>query len=73
MTRFDERMMFELSRAEALVLFEWLASLDDLPAEAAAEQRVLWRVEGELERRLAEVLAPNYDELVADARRHVVG
>ncbi len=72
-TRFDERLAFELSRAEALVLFDWLASREPRPADAPAEQQVLWRVEGELERRLAEVLAPNYKELVAAARHHVAG
>ncbi|MGF6231283.1 hypothetical protein QFZ27_005238 [Inquilinus ginsengisoli] len=44
-----------LSNAEALVLFEWLASADDaglLPINHAAEQIALWRLEGQLEKKI---------------------
>ena len=65
-----------LTRAEALVLFEWLVRVDaaeNLPIEDAAEQQVLWRLEGQLEKTLPEPLAPNYREAVEAARREVRG
>ena len=65
-----------LSRAEALVLFEMLARLDSeqsVPFADPAEQQVLWRIEGQLEKALVEPLEPNYHELVAEARRAVRG
>lgn len=64
----------ELTRAEALVLFEWLARLnasESLPFEDPAEQQVIWKPEGKLERTLVEPLAPNYRQLLAEARRKV--
>lgn len=64
----EERLSFSLSRAEALVLFEWLASHESLPVEHKGEQEALWRLEGALERILVEVFAPNYTDLVVAAR-----
>jgi hypothetical protein len=70
----DEQITLELTNAEALVLFEWLARVDSsklLPFEDQAEQEVLWRVECMLERLLVEPFEPNYAELLAEARRRV--
>jgi len=61
----------ELSRDEALVLFEWLHRNDEARAirvEDPAEQRVLWDLEARLEAALAEPLDPAYDALLAEAR-----
>jgi hypothetical protein len=63
-----------LSKAEALVLFEWLASLDGSkmpPFNHPSEEKVLWKVEGQLESVLVEPFAPNYGELLTRARRAV--
>jgi hypothetical protein len=68
------RVALELTRAEALVLYEWLVRVDEaqkLPIEDPAEQTVLWRLEGRLESNLPELFASNYKELVAAARREV--
>lgn len=78
MTTQDEQatVSLRLTRAEALVLFEWLARVDDagnLPVEDPAEQQVLWRLEGQLESILLEPLAPNYREALEAARRQVRG
>jgi hypothetical protein len=63
----------ELSGDEALVLFEWLAELETAKvAIGEAEQRVLWRIEGVLEKSLVEPLAKDYAELVEQARRRMV-
>ena len=62
-----------LSQAEALVLFEWLARSDSAEAlhtECAAEQKVLWKLEGQLEKQVS-VFAPDYKRLLAAAREEV--
>lgn len=62
----------QLSRDQALVLFEWLARTGaaDQPAafEDQAEQRVLWDLEASLESVLTEPLREDYRQLVATAR-----
>jgi hypothetical protein len=65
-----------LSWSEALVLFEWLALIEDtaaLRAPDAAEQQVLWRLQGQLETLLTDVVAPDYQDRVARAKRSVLG
>ena len=67
-------VLLTLSKAEALVLFEWLASLDESqmpPFAHPSEEKVLWKVEGQLESVLVEPFAPNYRELLTQARRAV--
>lgn len=66
-----KKISIEMSQAEALVLFEWLARNDKvqrLQIEDEAEERVLWLLEAQLERQLVEPLAGNYSELLASAR-----
>ena len=70
----EEKVLLKLSKAEALVLFEFLARFskdESLSIEDQAEQRVLWDVECRLERALAEPLMSNYDEFLAAARNQV--
>jgi hypothetical protein len=74
MTMISSDVQINLSRAEALVIFELLARLDDngsIKCEDPAEQQVLWKIEGQLEKVLTEPLAPEYKELLARARRAV--
>jgi hypothetical protein len=69
-----EKITIELSNQEALVLFEFLHRFDDEDAYLfadQAEQRVLWHLEGALEKRLVEILSPHYGKLLAEARAHV--
>lgn len=67
-------ILLELSHDEALVLFEWLAHNDGtLPVSDAAEQTVLWRIEGQLEKALVEPLAANYSDSVHAARARIRG
>jgi len=69
-------MKLELTQEEALVLFEWLARLDEqdaFPCEDAAEQQVLWNLHGQLERALIEPFQKNYRDLVEQARSRVRG
>lgn len=67
-------MRLELTDDEALVLFEWLARLDEqnaFPVEDEAEQQVLWSLHGQLEKSLSQPFRSNYRELVADARARI--
>lgn len=67
-------MKLELTNDQALVLFEWLARLDEedaFPVEDPAEEQVLWNLHGQLERALSEPFQGNYRELVERARQRV--
>lgn len=67
-------MKLELTDDQALVLFEWLARLDErdaLPVDDPAEEQVLWVLHGQLEKALSEPFLPNYHELVEQARARV--
>ena len=67
----DDSITMTLSRQEALVLFDWLASLDDGNASSIcddAQQQVVWAVEGRLEKVLTEVLAPDYTNIISNAK-----
>ena len=69
----DERVTLTVSRAEALVLFELLTREEEPPirCEDEAEEMVLWRIQGQLEKLLTEPFSPVYAELLAAARKTV--
>lgn len=74
MTDTGQNISVSLTRAEALVLFEWLSIADSSPLWSQVDpvaQQVLWRLEGRLESTLLEPLASNYEELLAKARLEV--
>ena len=65
-----ERIVVELTRCEALVLFEFLRRCDEEEKYAfhdQAEQRVLWNLECLLQPQLAEVFSPDYGETLRAA------
>ncbi len=58
-----EIISVELTNREALVLFEFLRRCDDEGSYSfvdQAEERVLWTVEGSLEKQLVEIFSPDY-------------
>lgn len=70
----EPKISVELSRAEALVLFEWVARFNKTRRsdfEDQAEERVLWDLEAMLEAVLVEPLESKYDDLLASARAKV--
>lgn len=70
----ERNVILKFTRAEALVLFECLASLvasPKRPWKLPSEATVFSRLLGQLESTLAEPFAPNYNELVAQARMSV--
>jgi hypothetical protein len=69
-----EKVFIELSKAEALVLFDLLARFDKdekLIIENQAEERVLWNIHCSLEKVLVEPFSPDYAKLLAEARNQV--
>ena len=70
----DEDVVIELSRAHALVLFEFLSRFSDdnkLEIRDRAEERVLWDMCCDLEKALVEPLRPDYSDLLQRARDSV--
>lgn len=70
----ERKIVLRLTQDEALVLFEYLAALEDQKeklTEVSAEDRVLWQLEGQLEEILVEPFHPDYVRLVEAARRRV--
>ena len=63
----SDEIAIMLSRNQALVLFDWLAEMNDGGLEAAT-QHVLWRLEGMLEKSLVEIVQADYKERVAAAK-----
>jgi hypothetical protein len=67
-------VQIKLSSAQALVLFELLTRLDEtnsIPLDHPSEQKLLWLLEGQLEKQVPILFAPNYKQLVAEAREEV--
>ncbi len=71
----DDKVNIELTKEEAIVLFEFLGRFnenDDLSRfEDQSEQRVLWDVECILEKELSEPFRADYQEIVKKAREKV--
>jgi hypothetical protein len=69
----DENVRIELTRAEALVLFEFLfrevqPGSATIRPEGSAELNALLRLEGRLEKELWELLSPDYARLLGAAQ-----
>jgi hypothetical protein len=66
-------VVVQLSRSEALVLFEWLWRVieeehQDLHEVDQAELRALWNLKAAIERELWEPFNDRYEEFVREAR-----
>jgi hypothetical protein len=69
----NDNIQIQLTKAQALVLYEWLYRSDEahlLPIEHPSEQKVLWTLEGMLEKEIP-VFSPDYLQLLEEARSHV--
>lgn len=70
----NKKIALELTHSEALVLINWLSKHDEndsIPFSNPAEQKVLWKIEGQLENTLVEVFAENYEEIIRLAQNEV--
>jgi hypothetical protein len=72
----NSAITLKLDENEALVLFDFLARLDDLSKSGAkmhrAEEVVLNHIEARLEKELSQPFEPNYYELLESARNKVL-
>ena len=68
----EQKVNIELTKNEAIVLFEFLARFNEKDNkdtfEDQAEQRVLWDIECVLEKQLSEPFRADYQEIVKKAR-----
>ena len=72
----EDKVIIELSKSEALVLFELVSRFSNdekFKIENQAEQQVLWNICCFLERKLAEPFDENYNVLLANARKELSG
>ena len=72
----EEKVIIELTRSEALVLFEFLyrtSDDDSLTVADQAERRALWNLECLFEKELVEPFLPNYLELLEQAKKRLKG
>jgi len=72
----DDVIQINLQRHEALIFFEWLAALEekrDSIVIGDAEHKIIWQIEGQLESILVEVVSPDYDKALAEAKRQILG
>lgn len=70
----SNRVTIEITKSQALVLFDWLSRIDDAntpPALSSTERSVLERLEGQLESTLVEPLEPDWTARLERARRSV--
>lgn len=65
----------KLNKDEALVLFEFLSRINDKELkeifEDQAEQKILWILEGQLEKQLVEPFKPDYNDIIREARNKI--
>jgi hypothetical protein len=70
----QEPVLLRLTRAQAVVLFEWLTRVDSAggaPVMDPSETYVLWQLEAQLESVLVEPLRSDYLALLEAARKMV--
>lgn len=70
----SRKILVELTNQEALVLFEFLRRCDDennYKFADQAEERMLWKLEGFLEKQLVEIFSPDYGRLLEEAREQI--
>ena len=73
----NSKLKIELSKDEALVIFDWLYRLIETEKKTStklsAEYQALANLEALLERQLAEPFCLNYQQIIEDARSRIIG
>ena len=71
-----EQITLKLTNDQALVFFDFLTRLNENTYctifQSEAEQKVIWNMQTQLEKTLAEPLMENYEELLKIARNHLI-
>jgi hypothetical protein len=71
----ESEYTLRLTPEQALVLFEWIAQLEEAPAlpeAGSAEELVFWRLEAQLQQQIPVLFSERYKDLLQQARRSVV-
>ena len=70
-----DEIAIKLNKDEALVLFEFLSRINDKELKEIfkdqAEQKILWILEGQLEKHLVEPFKPDYKDIIKEARNKI--
>ena len=75
MTTTDECISIPLTKNQALVLFEWLSNVDEsenIKYDHDAEQRIVWKLQAQLEKVLVEPFQDDYVQILEQARNDVM-
>ena len=71
----QQNINLTVTKDEALVLFEFLARFNQTEHpdifEDQSEQKILWILEGQLEKQLVEPFRPDYTEIIKEARNKI--
>lgn len=71
----NDETTIKLNKNEALVLFDFLSRINDKELkdifEDKAEQKILWILEGQLEKQLVEPFSPIYKDIIKKARNRI--
>jgi hypothetical protein len=71
----SEEIIIKFNKEEAIVLFEFLSRLNEKENkelfEDQSEEKMLWLLEGQLEKILVEPFMPNYREILLEARNQI--
>jgi len=69
------KVLLELTKEEAIVLFDWLSRFNQVEKSELfsdqAEKRVLWDMECSIERVISEIFVGDYTEILSKARSKV--
>jgi hypothetical protein len=71
----SEEIIIKFNKEEAIVLFEFLSRLNEKENkelfEDQSEEKMLWLLEGQLEKKLVEPFMPNYRRILLEARNQI--
>lgn len=71
----NQDINIKLLKDEALILFDFLSRFNEKETEGVfqdqSEQKVLWIIEGQLEKELVEPFMPNYSDIILNAREKI--
>tara|TARA_R110002020_G_scaffold323714_2_gene539537 strand:- start:1214 stop:1450 length:237 start_codon:yes stop_codon:yes gene_type:complete len=71
----SEEINIKLSKDEALVLFEFVSRFNETEHkdlfQDQSEQKMMWLIEGQLQKILVEPFRPDYKEIIDNARNSI--
>lgn len=71
----DQNLQITLTKSEALVFFEFLSRFNSIDRkelfEDQAEEKILWNIEGTLQKELSEPFRTDYLEIISKARNEI--